>query len=189
MKIVKKIVFLFDNKKDGWKEEGQQEFSDKQTVWTLSGKTFVYDKISTSNYGNDVSCSLTFNDSDSATNLSADFTIKRSKDKSYSTPTSKNYTEYYDINKSGSCSGPVEHKFGEETFTVRLISKDKMVTFNISKPTIKVMENTNEKVNSLNVSLSTELIISKYITPTKTTDGAKYNDSYVIEQQTNKIKE
>lgn len=180
--------YLFD-KKNGWKEVGQQEFSDKQTVWTLEGKTFVYDKISTSNYGNDISCNLTFTDSGSAGNLSADFTIKRSKDKSYSTPSSKNYTEYYDIDKSGSCSGPVEHKFGEETFAVRLVSKDKMVTFNISKPTIKVMENTNEKVNSLYVSLSTELITSKYVTPTKTTDGPKYYDSYTVEQQTNKIKE
>lgn len=180
--------YIFD-KKNGWKEVGQQEFSDKQTVWTLAGKTFVYDKISTSSYGNDVSCNLTFKDSDAAGNLSADFTIKRSKDKSSSTPSSKNYTEYYDINKSGSCSGPVEHKFGEETFVVRLVSKDKMVTFNISRPTIKVMENTNEKVNSLYVSLSTELITSKYVTPTKTTDGPKYYDGYVVEQQTNKIKE
>lgn len=83
----------------------------------------------------------------------------------------------------------MEHKFGEETFVVRLTSKDKMVTFNISRPTIKVMENTDEKVNSLYVALSTEIITSKYVTPTKTSDGSKYYDSYVVEQQTNKIKE
>ena len=136
-----------------------------------------------------MSCYLTFTDTAAAGALAANFTIKRSKDKSYSDPTAKNHTEYYDINKSGSCSGPVEHKFGEETFAVRLTSTDNLVTFSISKPTIKVMENTDEKVNSLYVSLSTELITSKYITPTSTRDGSKYSDSYTVEQQTNKIKE
>lgn len=182
--------YKFD-KKDGWVEDGKQEFSDKQTVWTLAGKTFAYDKMATNSYGNDVSCKLTFKESTDADTLNADFTIKRSKDKSYSSSNTKStsYTEYYDINKSGSCSGHVAHKFGEETFEVRLISTDKMVTFNISKPTIKVMENTNEKVNSLYVALSTEIITSKYISPTRTSDGSKYSDSYTVEQQTNQINE
>ena len=184
-------IYKFD-KKEGWKEDGQQEFSDKQTLWTLAGKTFAYDKIATNNYGNDVSCNITFKDSGAADTLAADFTVKRSKDKSYSSNNSSNstsYTEYYDINKQGSCSGHVEHKFGEETFSARLISTDKIVTFNISKPTIKVMDNTNEKVNSLYVNLSTELITSKFISPNRTSDGSKYSDSYTVEQQTNKIKE
>ena len=51
------------------------------------------------------------------------------------------------------------------------------------------MDNTDEKVNSLYVNLSTELIINKYISQNRTSEGSKYSDSYTVEQQTNKINE